>query len=364
MTETMGTPRQSERVDEETGELIVVEETNLARPAVSDGEINMQVSTAKRFPRNIGAFKKQAMAMACLDEETAAGCFYSVPRDRKTIEGPSTRLAEIVASAWGNLRAGAYHVAETDRFVISEGFAWDLETNVAVTVRARRRITDRHGRKYGDDMIAVTAQAANAIAFRNAVFKVVPRAYTQAIYEEARRVAIGDVKTLANKRAAMLEYFQKMGITPERILARLDKPSVEDLDLNDLAVLKGTATALKEGTTDPESAFPEVPTEMPDTNGQKKSFGFGKDKEPPDAATKMKAEEQVRKLRETAERNTQAIQGEKPKPEAPPAEPGRQADPKQTSPTDAPAPAADPENQQSAPGAIKNDPLFNGPGGD
>src|SRR4051812_48501652 len=70
-------------------------------------EVDIQISTAKRYPRSIRNFKQQALEMATFDEETAEGCFYSLPRGGKPIEGPSARLAEIVLSAWGNVRADA-----------------------------------------------------------------------------------------------------------------------------------------------------------------------------------------------------------------------------------------------------------------
>ena len=50
--------------------------------------------------------------MATIDAEVAGSCFYKLSRGGKTIEGPSVRLAEIVASAWGNLKFGARIIDE------------------------------------------------------------------------------------------------------------------------------------------------------------------------------------------------------------------------------------------------------------
>lgn len=221
------------------------------------GEIDMQISTAKRYPRSIKSFKEQALAMATLDEETASGCFYSMPRGGKPIEGPSARLAEIVLSAWGNVRADARVIDAGPKEITAEAMTWDLEKNVAVRVQVKRRITDKHGKRYNDDMIVVTGNAACSIALRNSVFKVIPMAFTKAVYQAARAVAIGDAKTLASKRAEMVAYFGKMGIVPERVLAVIDRKSIEDVSLDDLAVLKGLATAIKEGDTSVDEAFPD-----------------------------------------------------------------------------------------------------------
>jgi len=270
---------------------------------VNSAEVNMQVATAKRYPRSIKLFREKARAMALLDEGTAASCFYVLPRGGRTIEGPSARLAEIVANAWGNLRVGAQTTGEDEHFVYGQAIAWDLEANVAIQFQTRRRITDKDGRRYNDDMIVNSANAACSIALRNAIFKVVPMAYVRPIYEEARRLAVGDIKSLASKRGAMLDYFSKLGIDKERILARLEKPGVEDIDLDDLATLKGVATGVQEGTIDLDAAFPEVPTNVPQTNGSKKGFGFPKNDAPPDDAATQAEKARQKSLLEQAEQS-------------------------------------------------------------
>jgi hypothetical protein len=161
-----------------------------------------------------------------------------------------------VVSSWGNIRADAKVIDVGIKEITAEGMCWDLERNVAVRVQVKRRITDKNGRRYNDDMIVVTGNAACSIALRNAVFKVVPMAYTKAVYDAARQVAIGDAKTLASKRAEMVAYFGKMGVTPERVFAAVTKKNIEDIGLDDLVLLKGLATAIKEGDTTVDEAFP------------------------------------------------------------------------------------------------------------
>ena len=139
-------------------------------------EVDIQVATAKRFPRSIKAFNRQAMEMATFNEDVAAGCIYALPRGGKPIEGPSVRLAEIVLAAWGNVRADARVIDVGAKEITAEGMCWDLEKNIAIRVQVKRRITDKNGSRYNDDMIVVTGNAACSIALRNAVFKVIPMA--------------------------------------------------------------------------------------------------------------------------------------------------------------------------------------------
>lgn len=240
-------------------EIAKIDQGSLA--ILNRSEIEQQVDTAKKYPRSIKRFRDEAMAMVTLTEKIAEDCIYAVPRGGKTIEGPSARFAEVIVSAWGNTRAGARIISEDSESVTAQGFFFDVERNVTIALEIKRRITDKHGRRYNADMIATTGNAAASIAFRNAVLKGIPKAFWADMYDAARQTAVGTVETLANKRAAMLLYFQKMGVTTDMILATLELEGVEDIGLDDLAKLKGMATALREGESTPEQLFvmPEKP---------------------------------------------------------------------------------------------------------
>src|SRR5262245_9642427 len=164
------------------------------------GEIDIQIVTARKFPRSIRRFIDRALEMTTLTEEVAESCIYALPRDGKTVEGPSVRFAEICASAWGHMRIEGRGVGQTDRFVTARGTAWDLESNVAIAYEVDRRITDKGGRTYKDDMIGMTTNAATSIALRNAVLKIIPSSYWRPIYDACKKVAIGNAQTLADRR--------------------------------------------------------------------------------------------------------------------------------------------------------------------
>ena len=218
-------------------------------------EIDQQIATAHRFPRSVKRFRDEAMAMVTLNESVAGQCIYALPRDGKTIEGPSARFAEVIASAWGNSRAGARVIDDRGDFVVAQGVFHDLERNVAITYEVQRRITDKQGRRFKTDMIGVTANAACSIALRNAILKGVPKAFWDDMYAEARKVVMGDVKTLANRRADAVALFQRFGVTVEQLCAKLEVAGVEDISLEHLVTLRGLVTAIKEGDTTVEEAF-------------------------------------------------------------------------------------------------------------
>ncbi len=228
---------------------------------VGDAEIDIQVATARRFPRSITKFMQTAQEMATLTPEIAASCIYALPRKengkQKNIEGPSARLAEICASAWGNLRAEGKVVGHDDEYVTARGTAWDVQSNVAIAYEVKRRITSSDGRRYSADMIGVTGNAGASIALRNAILKVVPTPFWKPIYLACRKVVAGDARTFASRRDNMLHEFAVMGVTEERLCAAIEVKGKADITLEHMATLAGFFTALKDGEITIEDAFPE-----------------------------------------------------------------------------------------------------------
>ena len=222
---------------------------------VSQAEIDTQIATAKQYPRSIKAFLEDARAMVTLNEQVAESCNYALPRGGKIIEGPSVRFAEIIFSAWGNARAGTRIVHEDSRFITAQGVCHDLQRNTMITREIKRRVTDKHGKTFNDDMVGVTGNAASSIALRNAILAVVPKAFWSPLYEEARKVAMGDSLTMATRRAHTLEVMAKFGATQEMVLAKLEVKGVEDITLEMLATIKAALNSIKDGTATVEELF-------------------------------------------------------------------------------------------------------------
>lgn len=231
------------------------ESNNGIAELVTRTEYDVQISTAKKYPRSIKQFINTAMEMVTLNTSIADECIYALPRDGKTIEGPSARFAEIIVSAWGHARSGARIVAEDDKWITAQGVCHDLQNNSLITIEIRRRITNKQGKRFNDDMVGVTGNAASSIALRQAILKVIPKAFWSPIYEEARKVVMGDAKTLVNRRADALAYLQKFGATQEMVIAKLGVKGAEDITLEHLVTLKGFATAMKDGEATVEKIF-------------------------------------------------------------------------------------------------------------
>lgn len=69
--------------------------------ALERANVDTQVATAKKYPRDMRRSLDDSIVMATLDKETAQSCGYALPRGNKPITGPSVHLAKIIVSNWG-----------------------------------------------------------------------------------------------------------------------------------------------------------------------------------------------------------------------------------------------------------------------
>src|ERR1700758_2987037 len=249
---------QADSMEDNTDQLIISPQLSVVE-SQERANIDMLIATAKKYPRDIVRVKRTMEAMATLDEDTAESCNYHLERNGKSIDGPSVRMAEIAVAAYQNIRCGSRVLSNDGKVITGEAFCHDLENNTFIAWETQRRITDKSGRTYGEDMQVVTGNAASAIAFRNAVFKVIPGAIIRPVAEKARAVAVGDLKTLSERRTRALKKFAAIGVNENRILSFLGRNATELIDIADIEKLFGIFTAIKEGSTTIEEQFPGAP---------------------------------------------------------------------------------------------------------
>jgi hypothetical protein len=257
-------------------------------PVYEQGErasYDIQISTAKRFPRNLAKFNDNVIATVTISEEVAAVCGYTLPRAQKQIQGPSVHLARIMAQYYGNLRVEKRGTMISDKYLTAEAIAFDLESNYAIKVEARRKILDRYGKRYNDDMINTTMLAAMAVAERNAILAVIPKGFVDEAYKAAQQKLTGDLsdeKKLSLARKKMVEIFLKeYDVKEPEILSIFGKTSITQINQEDIASLRGLYRALKDGDTTVDNAFQREKGE--NENGEtvkEKADEFADDKPP------------------------------------------------------------------------------------
>ena len=220
---------------------------------VEKANIDSQVATAKQYPRDLKRSLDNSIVMATMDMETAQSCGYALPRGGKPITGPSVHLAKILVSCWGNMRTEAKVVQITDKQIISRGTCWDLETNVASAFEVRRSIVTSKGARFSDDMITVTGNAANSIAYRNAVFAVIPKNVSDKVYRSAQKYITGDLSSeekLLKRRTDAINYFNdELSIKENEVIKLCGKQTVNQIREEEILLLINIIQCLKDGDT-------------------------------------------------------------------------------------------------------------------
>lgn len=242
-----------------TEDLIITEVANTEVIYQQDkAVIDMQIATAKAYPRNIKRATDNSVALVTMDRETASTCTYSVPRGGKAITGVSVHLAKILAQNWGNMRIEAKVVSIEERHITSQAIAFDLENNLAIKVEVKRSIMTKTGRM-NDDMITVTGNAANSIALRNAILSVIPKMVVDKVYGEAKKAITGDVsnetKLIARRKQVLDGFKNTYDVTEAEALGAIGKAAIEHITADDLVVLIGIGQSIKDGDTTVELAF-------------------------------------------------------------------------------------------------------------
>jgi hypothetical protein len=242
--------------NDDQGGIVVLEGGKIE--LLNRSEIEQQITTAKRFPRVLSDFRTSAKAMVTMTQEIADSCIFALPRmekgERKTIEGPSIRFAEMLVSCWGNCRVASRLVDIGERHLTAVGVFHDLQSNSATSKETQRSIWGNYGR-YRDDMIMVTANAAGSIALRNAIIAGIPQSIWQDIYDAARRTAIGEGEAFIAVRDKALRLCAKAGAALPVVLALFGRNDVPDISGADVLSIKGLLSAIREGETTVEEAF-------------------------------------------------------------------------------------------------------------
>lgn len=213
--------------------------------------IDSQVATAKRFPRDLRKVLDNSIVIACLDKETAEKCRYKKPvGNNKDVSGASVHLARIICQQYGNIRVAQRIKQISDKTVIAEAVAFDMETNYSVCVEARRSIIDSNGMRYSDSLIEVNAMAIMAIAERNAILKVIPASIVDKVYKEAFAFAFGDLTDstkLLKEREKIFKIFKNdYGITEAEVIGAIGLNTKEAIKAEHIADLRGYLQSLKD----------------------------------------------------------------------------------------------------------------------
>lgn len=222
-------------------------------------EVKGQIFMARQFPRN--PFQaEQRILDACKRPSLAGTAIYSYPRGGTKVEGPSIRLAEVVAQNWGNLSFGIKELEQREGESVAMAYAWDLETNV----RQEKVFTIKHSRKAKgsikklDDPRDIYELVANqgARRVRSCILGVIPGDIIEKAVEECNNTLRGNNKGPLKDRVAnaLKAYKEKYRVTQEMVENRFGY-NAEAFTEYDYADLIKIFNSLKDGMSKVEDWF-------------------------------------------------------------------------------------------------------------
>lgn len=232
-------------------------------------EVQAALVIAASRPRN-ELRARDRLLQACQRVKLASGAVYQYKRGGTAVSGPSIRLAEAAARAWGNMNYGFRELSRRPGESECEAYAWDLETNT----KAVRQFSVRHRRdtKSGGydltderDIYEIIANQAQR-RVRAAILEIIPGDIMEDAVDECERTMNANVGNVAEAAAKLVQAFAEMGIPRESVEKRLGH-RIEAIQAAQIIAFRKIYTSIKEGMSVPKDWFdlPEVVREAAGT---------------------------------------------------------------------------------------------------
>lgn len=274
-------------MDELRNEMVPAGE-GLQRVAVSQNTVGVEeqraiaqvqaaMTIAKRFPRDPQeAFVR--IQKTCQIGAVAEDAEYSFPRGGKTVRGPSIRLAEVIAGAWGNIDYGVVELSRGDAESVAMTYAWDLETNTRSFrqfVVPHRRDTSEGGKDLSSDRDIyehIANQGSRRV--RACLLQVIPGYVIDAAVEKSRETIAKGLSNIpmAERAASMVKAFAEFGVTEAQIVKWLKHPVAEMIE-KEFIDLRSVYKTIKDGMGRAEDYFEKAT--VADSIGAKKAAATG-----------------------------------------------------------------------------------------
>lgn len=211
--------------------------------------IQGMMTIAKRFPRNEKEATDRIM-IACQRPALAESAIYSYAKGGTEITGPSIRLAEAIARAWGNLEFGIRELEQKAGESIMESFVLDLETNVrqvkVFTVKHVRHT--RQGQYNLEDPREIYELTANqgARRLRTCILGIIPGDIVEQAVEECERTMKAKADTGPEAIKKLIAAFEAINVSQQQIEKRIQR-RIDTITAAQVVGLRKIYNSLKDG---------------------------------------------------------------------------------------------------------------------
>lgn len=212
-------------------------------------EVQAAIVMAKHDRRNPIIAADEALK-ECDRVTLAQAALYAYPRGGNTIEGPSIRLAEALARAWGNMQYGTMEIGRDGDESTMLAYAWDLQANTMARMEFRvKHVRDtKHGPKELRDERDVYELNANqgSRRLRACILRMIPGDIVDACVERCRLTLEKAMGRIEDAIPRMIEKFDAIGVTQAMIERRLKK-TINAMTYQELVSLGNIFNALRDG---------------------------------------------------------------------------------------------------------------------
>lgn len=224
-------------------------------------EVQAAVIMARRFPRDIEVSRSRIKA-ACKRKALAESAMYEYPRGGVKVTGPSIRLAEVCAQAWGNIDFGIRELSQYGGASEVEAFCWDLETNTRQTKTFKvphKRYTKSGSYDLTDPRdIYETVANQGARRLRACILGVIPGdVVDEAVAECDRTLKNTDQRPTSDVILSMIDQFKGFNVSVKMLEDKIGHKLNESTTRSELVKLGKIYNSLKDGMSKPEDWFGE-----------------------------------------------------------------------------------------------------------
>ena len=223
-------------------------------------EVQAAVVMARRFPRDeMRAIEK--IRNACSRPTLAESAVYQYSRGGSDVSGPSIRLAEAIAAAWGNLQFGVREVEQRNGESTCEAFAWDVESNTRV-VKSFKVSHIRHTKK-GDVFLTdprdiyemVANQGARRV--RACILGIIPGDVVEDAVKQCETTLNAKADTTPEGLKKVADAFAAYGVTVKQLEARIQR-RWDSITAAQVVGLRKIIASLRDGMSKPEDWFDPI----------------------------------------------------------------------------------------------------------
>ena len=219
--------------------------------------IQAQMIIAKSYPRDLVEVYNKVQN-ACGNNTLAKASTYAYAKGGTAITGPTIRLAEVLAKAYGNVKYGFEEVDSSGKDTKVRAYAFDMETNtVAERVFTVPHIRYAKGKTQElEDPREIYETIANNAQrrVRACILEIIPSDVVDYALEECTKTRTANIDKSPEKREAMLKAFRRYEVGKADIEQFIQR-KFEAIEDNQWIRLQDIYQSLRDGVAKKEDFF-------------------------------------------------------------------------------------------------------------